>query len=324
MNHHLFESVCKRIKSNITKEKLHQCKEKKKIIYIDDTIIKKLIYHDGHILIELCNNGYIDGNFKNTIEDKFYSCYNLLIFIKILLDNRVSVDGNFFLDNISYPKYHNIDIDIDKKSWIEIFCLLNDHHLIQNYDFIYCSYFCVDVLEIIEKNIVVDYIKLFGPTFRSGYDKFIDQHNYCLNKLYDLSDVNLDDIIINTIAIKYDSINILIEKRLNIHTIDCRKPLLDVDTFVNIVNVMQNNHISMIDKIYLTNEQFAIFLLKVNTDKLDLLLSDNKFIVCDCNYKQQFEELKSDREKLFEKYNINTYAMLTSLALCHGHELKNV
>ena len=59
-------------------------------------------------------------------------------FINARLINNVYVNGDFFLENIYY---------ID----------LNNNYLIQKYDFIYCSYFSVEILEVVGKYII-DYL----------------------------------------------------------------------------------------------------------------------------------------------------------------------
>lgn len=304
----IFETVCERIEGALTRDNLDECKTNKKIIYINGAIIDRLLCDNGHTLTELCNSGYIDGNFRNTLCGSFFPYPNLLKFIDILLANNVYVNGDFFLEHIFYVEYYG---DI-KKTCLEIFHLLNDNYLIQTYDFVYCSYFCVEMLEIIEKNVEIDYNRLFIKLFKS--DKFINEYNYCLNKLDDLSCVDIGDIIANTNYIKYYSINILIEKGLNIRVIDpnYNGQFVNTDNLVDIINTMQIKYISIIDSIYLTAHQFAIFSLKVNIDKLDLFLSDNKII-----RDRQPKIFKSEREKLFEKYDIDTYGMLTSLAQLH-------
>lgn len=304
----IFEKIYEKIKDFITTKNLDECEANKKIIYINNRVIDSLLDDSEYTLTELCEGRYIDGNFKRS-GHLFYPYANLLDFIATLITNNVYFDGNYFLDDIYCIDY----VGVNKEICIKIFNLLNDNYLIRNYDFIYRSYFCVEILEIIEKYITIDYDRLIKKLFKYGR-KFINEYNYCLNKQHDLSCVNIDDMVTNTDSIKHDSINILIEKGLNMRIINCnsQQQIININDIVNIINSMQIKYINIIDRINLTNRQFAIFLLKVDVDKLDLLLSDNKIIVCD--HEQQFKELKSDREKLCEKYNVNTFTVFTSLA----------
>jgi hypothetical protein len=295
MNKFAFEKICQDLGRSLTKNIIGEYKKNKKINYINNSVVDALMNSKEETIVTLCKDGYIDGNF---VIENLVASGNLLNFIFMLYDNAIQFDGDLIIDNTL--------MQCNKIYYVSIFNFLYEKKLIHNYEFIYKSVPPpIEILKIVDNVIMIDYNRIFRSSFRNIIPRYHVEYNYILDKISDVSDINVNDII-NIYDFDSSLINILIEKGLNINIIKSRSYYRGIYCLINDIN---DDYIGYIDEIHISTSEYVSILLKVGVNKLDLLLSSVKIIINDSlSY-----VMPCDRKYLFEKYNIDTNDIIMSM-----------